>query len=66
MLGSRAGLDAKTDFRVVAPGPLTFVDESFDFMVSSGAFTQIADKLSMYKDMLRVLKPGGICRCRDR
>ncbi len=53
------GLDVKIDFRVVEPKPLTFPDESFHFVMSSGAFSQIADKLVMYQEVLRVLKPGG-------
>jgi ubiquinone/menaquinone biosynthesis C-methylase UbiE len=58
-------LGEKIYFRVVEPGPLTFPDESFDFVVSSGAFTQIADKLGMFKEVLRVLKPGGVFSCYD-
>jgi phosphoethanolamine N-methyltransferase len=61
----KLGLVEKTDFRVVEPGPLTFPDESFDCVVSSGAFTQIADKLGMFKEVLRVLKPGGVFSCYD-
>lgn len=59
------GLTKQTDFRVVEPGPLNFADDSFDVIVSSGAFTQIDDKLSMYKECLRVLKPGGVLSCYD-
>jgi ubiquinone/menaquinone biosynthesis C-methylase UbiE len=59
------GLEAKTDFQVVEPGPLGFPDNSFDFVVSSGAFTQISNKLEMFKEVLRVLKPGGIFSCYD-
>ncbi len=62
---AKLGLEEKTDFRVVEPGPLTFPDESFDCVVSSGAFTQIADKLGMFKEVLRVLKPGGVFSCYD-
>ncbi len=54
------GLEAQTDFQLVKPGPLGFPDESFDFVVSSGAFTQMANKLEMFKEVLRVLKPGGV------
>jgi ubiquinone/menaquinone biosynthesis C-methylase UbiE len=53
------GLDARTEFRVVKPGPLTFPDESFDVVLSSGAFTQIDDKRGMYEECRRVLRPGG-------
>jgi len=57
------GLEAKIDFQWVEPGPLGFPDESFDFVMSSGAFTQIANKLEMFKEVLRVLKPGGVFSC---
>jgi len=59
------GLEAKTDFRVVEAGPLGFPNESFDFVVSSGAFTQIANKLEMFVEIFRVLKPGGVFSCYD-
>jgi phosphoethanolamine N-methyltransferase len=59
------GLEAKTEFQVVEAGPLDFPDESFDFVVSSGAFTQISNKLEMFKEVLRVLKPGGVFSCYD-
>jgi phosphoethanolamine N-methyltransferase len=59
------GLEAKTKFHVVEAGPLGFPDESFDFVVSSGAFTQISNKLEMFKEVLRVLKPGGVFSCYD-
>jgi len=59
------GLDAKTEFQLVKPGPLSFPDESFDFVVSSGAFTQIANKLAMFREVFRVLKPGGVFSCYD-
>ena len=62
---AKLGLEEKTDFRVVEPGPLSFPDSSFDCVVSSGAFTQIADKLGMFKEVLRVLKPGGVLSCYD-
>ena len=59
------GLEAKTEFQMVEPGPLNFPNESFDFAISSGAFTQISNKLEMFKEVLRVLKPGGVFSCYD-
>lgn len=53
------GLDSTAKFILVKPGPLEFADESFDVVLSSGAFTQIEDKLGIYRDCLRILKPGG-------
>jgi phosphoethanolamine N-methyltransferase len=57
------GLSAATEFILVEPGPLTFSDESFDFVASSGAFTQIENKKEMFGECLRVLKPGGFVTC---
>lgn len=59
------GLEERTEFMAVKPGPLGFADGSFDIVVSSGAFTQIENKLDMYKECLRVLKPGGVLSCYD-
>ncbi|MBW2421902.1 MAG: methyltransferase domain-containing protein [Deltaproteobacteria bacterium] len=53
------GLSDRTEFEVVTPGLLTFEDESFDLVVSSGGVTQTADKLGIFRECLRVLKPGG-------
>jgi ubiquinone/menaquinone biosynthesis C-methylase UbiE len=60
-----AGLQERVSFVQVAPGPLTFADNSFDAVLVCGAMTQIADKLAMYRECLRVLKPGGSLRCYD-
>jgi phosphoethanolamine N-methyltransferase len=59
------GLDGRTEFRVVEPGPLAFPDESFDVVLSSGAFTQVDDKPGMYAECLRVLRPGGVLTTYD-
>ncbi len=54
------GVDHQTEFLVVEPGPLEFPDESFDVVLSSGAFTQIDEKQKTFEECLRVLKPGGV------
>ena len=59
------GLEAQTEFQVVEAGPLSFPDESFDFVVSSGAFTQISNKIEIFKEVLRVLRSGGVFSCYD-
>jgi phosphoethanolamine N-methyltransferase len=56
---ARKGLSDRIRFAVVTPGPLTFEDDSFDLVMSSGGVTQTADKLGMFRECLRVLKPGG-------
>jgi phosphoethanolamine N-methyltransferase len=53
------GVADRTRFEVVHAGPLGFEDESFDLVMSSGGLTQIADKLGIFRECLRVLKPGG-------
>jgi ubiquinone/menaquinone biosynthesis C-methylase UbiE len=55
----RMGVSDRTQFQVVTAGPLTFEDESFDLVMSSGGVTQIANKLAIFRECLRVLKPGG-------
>jgi phosphoethanolamine N-methyltransferase len=59
------GLSDQTEFQVVTPGRLTFEDESFDLVMSSGGVTQTADKLGIFRECLRVLKPGGTFSCYD-
>ncbi|MEO1078418.1 MAG: methyltransferase domain-containing protein [Pseudomonadota bacterium] len=60
-----AGLETRVSFCLAKPGPLDFADESFDCIVCSGAMTQIEDKRSMYRECLRVLRPGGTLSCYD-
>jgi ubiquinone/menaquinone biosynthesis C-methylase UbiE len=59
------GVAECVSFVLVEPGPLSFADSSFDMVICSGAMTQVDDKLSMYRECLRVLKPGGTLSCYD-
>jgi ubiquinone/menaquinone biosynthesis C-methylase UbiE len=59
------GLRNQCTFQLVEVGPLPFEDESFDVVVSSGAFTQIADKSGILGESLRVLRRGGHLSCYD-
>ena len=59
------GLQDLVDFQCVEPGKLDFPDNYFAMVTSSGAFTQISDKLGMYSECLRVLRPGGVFSCYD-
>lgn len=54
-----AGLEDRIRFDLVEPGPLPFADRSFDFVFSKDAMVHIADKAALYREVLRVLKPGG-------
>ena len=58
-LVEREGLGSKITFQVVRPGPLDFADQSFDFVFSKDSLIHIEDKPALYKEVLRVLKPGG-------
>jgi ubiquinone/menaquinone biosynthesis C-methylase UbiE len=59
------GLADRTDFQVVTPGRLSFEDNAFDLVMSSGGVTQTADKQGIFRECLRVLKPGGTFSCYD-
>ena len=59
------GLGERCTFQTVEVGPLPFDDHSFDVVISSGAFTQIADKSGILGESFRVLRPGGHLRCYD-
>jgi len=47
-------------FLLVEPGPLPFQNNSFDVVFSKDAMVHILGKASLYKEVLRVLKPGGV------
>ncbi len=53
------GLADRVRFDVVEVGPLPFPDASVDVVLSAGAYTQTADKLSAFRDCRRALEPGG-------
>lgn len=57
---ARAGLSERIECRLVEPGPLSFEAESFDVVFSKDAMIHIPDKVSLYREVLRVLKPGGV------
>lgn len=59
------GLSDRCTFQTVEVGALPFDDCTFDVVISSGAFTQIADKSGILSESLRVLRPGGALRCYD-
>lgn len=58
-------LSDRCTFQTVEVGPLPFDDQSFDIVISSGAFTQIADKSGILGESFRVLRPGGYISCYD-
>lgn len=53
------GLEDRIDIQWVVPGPLPFDDGTFDVVFSKDSLIHVEDKLSLYRDVHRVLKPGG-------
>ena len=60
-----AGVDDRIEFRPVAPGPLPFDAETFDAVFSKDALIHIFDKQAIYREVLRVLRPGGVFLASD-
>ena len=60
-----ASLGDRIEFHLVEPGPLAADDDSVDFVYSSGVIIHIEDKATLFRDVLRVLKPGGIFTAYD-
>jgi len=56
----KAGLSDRIQLMLTKPGPLPLDDASVDVVYSSGVFTQVADKLGAFRDIYRVLRPGGL------
>lgn len=57
---NNAGLGDKVSFKLVRPGPLPFDDGTMDAVFSKDALIHVPDKPAMFKDIKRVLKPGGM------
>ena len=64
MLTRRTGLEGLVDYRQGNALDLPFDDASFDVVWSQNAAMNIADRDRLYREMRRVLKPGGSSPCR--
>jgi len=62
---SRSGLSERIEFRHVTPGPLQLDDACVDVVFSSGAIIHIDNKLELFKEVFRVLRPGGVFAAYD-
>jgi phosphoethanolamine N-methyltransferase len=56
---AKAGLEKRIDFRAYEPGPLPFADASFDLVFGKDSWLHVEDKDLFFREILRVLKPGG-------
>ena len=54
-----AGLAGRVRYAVVEPGPLPVADAAVDIVFSKDAMIHIPDKAAIYRQILRVLRPGG-------
>lgn len=64
-LAAEKGLTERLSFELVEPGPFPFPDRSFDVVFSKDSMIHIPDKPTLYRDVLRVLRPGGIFLASD-
>ena len=55
-----AGVSDQVSFEFVEPGPLPFPDASLDMVFTKDVIVHIPDKEVFYKDILRILKTGGV------
>jgi len=55
----RRGLTGRVEFAAVAPGSLPLPDGSFDVVFSKDAIIHIPDKEALFRDVFRLLVPGG-------
>ncbi|CAN5598713.1 27-O-demethylrifamycin SV methyltransferase [soil metagenome] len=60
-----AGLDDRTSFLQVDPGPLPFPDGCFDVVFSKDAIVHIGNKQALAHDVFRVLAPAGVFAASD-
>ncbi len=58
-LVSSRGLQDRIILKQVDPGPLPFGNESFDAVFSKDSIIHIPDKDVLFKEVFRVLRPGG-------
>lgn len=65
MLTARTGLAPLVDYRQGDATKLPFADASFDVVWTEHAAMNIPDKPSLYREMHRVLKPGGTLAIHD-
>ena len=57
---ARRGLSSRASFLQAPPGRLPFPEASFDLVFSKDALLHVADKDGVFREIFRVLRPGGV------
>ena len=57
--------DEKISVQHVSAEQIPHTDESFDVVISNGVFNLSPSKLELFREIRRVLKPGGILQFAD-
>jgi ubiquinone/menaquinone biosynthesis C-methylase UbiE len=65
MLAVRLGLADRVSYRHCDALAMPFADASFDVVWTQHATMNISDKFSLYDEIMRVLKPGGVLASYD-
>ncbi len=65
MLARRLNLDSRVSYRHGNALDMPFADSCFDVLWTQHAAMNISDKTGLYKEMWRVLKPGGVLAIYD-
>lgn len=59
LIAAEAGVTDRVEFRCVEPGPLALEDQSIDAFCTSGVLIHVPDRDTLFREVMRVLRPGG-------
>ena len=61
LLSKKLKLNKKINFYVRSVYNSKLTSKSFDFAIQNGVFHHLSNEIKAYKEMYRILKPGGYC-----
>jgi phosphoethanolamine N-methyltransferase len=64
-LAEENGHGDRVGFEVVEEGPLPFADSAFDVVFSKDVIVHFVDKAGLYREIMRVLRPGAVLAVSD-